>query len=171
MTSMLDPDARDLLRLAKLAEQALPRDPERVRQRVLVAVGAAAATSSVVGHSAAVGAAVKTTGVASSHAALAASWVPGLVKVVAVVSGLALAGGAAYRLGAAKSPANASLARLTSSVRQGSVQPAQANPAHPVSPALALAATDAPSGASPPAPRRSMPRRSMPCRRRARGKS
>ena len=39
---MLDPDARDLLRLAKLAEQALPRDPERVRQRVLVAVGAAA---------------------------------------------------------------------------------------------------------------------------------
>jgi hypothetical protein len=128
----LVPDARDLLRLAKLAEQALPRDPERVRQRVLVAVGAAAATSSVVSHSAAGGAAVKTTGVASSHAALAVSWAPGLVKVVAVVSGLALAGGGAYRLRAARSPASAS---LTSSVQQGNVKPVQAKPARPASPA------------------------------------
>jgi hypothetical protein len=148
VTSMLDPDARDLLRLAKLAEQALPRDPERVRQRVLVAVGAAVATSSVVSHGAAVGAVAKTTGVASSHAALAASWVPGLVKTVAVVSGLALAGGAAYRLGAAKSPGDASLARLTSSAQRPSVKPAQAN-ANPVRPASIAPVNVAPVNAVP----------------------
>ena len=98
MTAMLDPDARDLLRLAKLAEQALPRDPERVRQRVLVLVGAGAATSAVAGHSAA----AKTTGVVSSHAGLAASWLPGVVKAALVASGLAAAGGAVYRMGAAQ---------------------------------------------------------------------
>ena len=155
MTS-LDPDARDLLRLAKLAEQSLPRDPERVRQRVLVAVGAAAATSTVANHGAAAthGAAAKATGIASSHAALAASWVPGLVKAVAVVSGLALAGGTAYRLGATKTQANASLARLTSSVQHTNtnVHRVDASPALQTSAAQAPTTTDAPSVATSLAP-------------------
>jgi hypothetical protein len=126
VTSMLDPDARDLLRLAKLAEQALPRDPERVRQRVLVAVGAAAATSTVASHSAAASAAAKTTGIVSSHAALAAGWLPALVKTVAVVSavsGLALAGGTAYRMGAAEKHANAPAPQRTSLVQHTRVTP------------------------------------------------
>lgn len=123
MTSMLDPDARDLLRLAKLAEQALPRDPERVRQRVLVAVGAAAATSTAASHGAAASAALKTTGIASSHAALAASWLPALVKTVAVVSGLALTGGAAYRMAVARTHATTPVTQLTSSAQRLSVAP------------------------------------------------
>jgi hypothetical protein len=136
VTSMLDPDARDLLRLAKLAEQALPRDPERVRQRVLVAVGAAAATSVVASHGASASAAAKTVGIASSHAALAASWVPALVKTVAVVSGLALAGGAAYRMGVAQTHANAPVTgqtTQTSSAQHASVTPASVPPARVVS--------------------------------------
>jgi hypothetical protein len=133
VTSMLDPDARDLLRLAKLAEQALPRDPERVRQRVLIAVGAAAATSSVASHSAA----AKTTGIASSHAALAASWLPGVVKVVAVVSGLALAGATAYRVGVAQTHANAPLTLRPNSVQVALVPP---NVTPSVAPTMPVAA-------------------------------
>jgi hypothetical protein len=93
----LDPDAREVLRLAKLAEQALPRDPERVRQRVLLSVGAVAA-SGLASHTATASAVAKTSGIVSGHAGLAGSWLPAVVKTVAVVSGLALAGGAAYRV-------------------------------------------------------------------------
>ena len=45
MSSTLDPEGRQLIQLAKLAEQELPRDGERIRQRVLLAVGAGASTA------------------------------------------------------------------------------------------------------------------------------
>lgn len=96
MNPSLDPEARDLLRLAKQAERDLPRDAQRVRARVLAAVGGVAAASSLSGHASAAGSAAAKASAGAGHVALGGGGLAGfgLVKVAAVVILLGLVGGA-----------------------------------------------------------------------------
>jgi hypothetical protein len=120
MSTELDRESLTVLELAREAEQALPRDPERVRQRVLAAVGVAAAAA-VASASTPAGASTLPPAAPSASVAakLAGAGLFGGLKLVGLASVLLVAGAGAYVFAGSKTaervevvPAKVSPARV-----------------------------------------------------------